>query len=410
VCCETACLGKCQACNAANKESGTASGDCEAAKKGTNPGNLCIKSATDDCGEQASCSGIEGVCAVAAFGTSCGPTVCNGTSVSGKICDGTGTCIDQTNANCFPYVCQGGACTSPCAQDVECDSQYYCQGGFCVPKLDNGLGCNAANQCKSSFCVDGVCCDSPCTGQCEACAESGKVGQCLPVTGKPRDPRPDCTGTGACKGQCDGANPTTCAWPAAAVECAPASCTGDTLQPAGTCDGNGGCSIPTTSNCVPYACDTAVGSCKATCVSDGDCAQGSKCDTTTGKCAVTSATCKDEHTVLLPNGQEQSCEPYKCVGGACQQQCSTSDDCAAGYECQGNQCVSESDAGSGGSAGTAGSAGSAGSAAGASGASGDGGGSADDGGCGCRVPAAPAQNPATLVLLALAALARRRRR
>ncbi|MCK6535170.1 MAG: hypothetical protein L6Q84_19530, partial [Polyangiaceae bacterium] len=83
VCCATECKGKCQACKAANKESGTASGDCEAAKQGSNPGLLCVKS-SDPCGDQAACSGVEGKCAVAAFGASCGPTTCNGNSVSGK--------------------------------------------------------------------------------------------------------------------------------------------------------------------------------------------------------------------------------------------------------------------------------------------------------------------------------------
>lgn len=420
VCCATACQGKCQACKAANKENGTASGVCEAAKKGSNPGGLCVKS-SDPCGEQASCSGTDGVCAVAAFATSCGPTTCNGTAVSGKICDGTGTCVDQQNAECSPYVCQAGSCTSPCTQDQQCVSDHYCSGGFCVPKLTNGKGCSATNQCTSSFCVDGVCCDSPCNGQCSACAEIGSVGTCKVVTGAPRAPRIDCTGTGACKGQCDGTNPNACAFPGSATTCQAAKCTGDVSQPAGTCDGTGSCTLPATSNCAPYGCDSVAGTCKTSCAGDTDCSQGATCNTTTGQCTTGAATCLDATTLKLANGQTQSCAPYKCVGGACQQQCSTPSDCATGYVCQGNACVAQdggTDAGTGGTGGTGGSGGSSSGGSDAGGASTGGsstGGkksdsSGDDGGCGCRVPAREQSSGAAwLVALGLAAAMRRRR-
>jgi len=435
VCCSSACQGKCQACKAANKENGTASGDCEAAKKGSNPGGLCIKS-TDPCGEQSSCSGTEGVCAVSAFGTACGPTTCNGTAVSGKVCDGTGTCIDQQNAECAPYLCQGGACTSPCTADVQCVTGNYCSGGFCVPKQGNGLACSAAKECTSSFCVDGVCCDSPCNAQCQACAEIGSVGTCKVVTGTPRPPRTDCAGSGTCKGQCDGANPTACTFPSTATQCQSGQCTGDVLQPAGNCDGTGACALPSTKNCAPYGCDSTAGSCKTTCTSTGDCSQGATCDTTTSQCTTASATCQDAYTVKLANGQSQSCSPYKCVGGACQQQCATSGDCAPGYSCSGTQCVADQDggagaAGSGGTGGggtggsatggstTGGGAGSGGTGGGnvdAGGAAGTAGGGAssssdDGGGCGCRVPASRGSGTGALwlALLAISAAARRRR-
>jgi len=421
VCCSSACQGKCQACKAANKENGTASGDCEAAKKGSNPGSLCIKS-TDPCGEQDSCSGTEGVCAVSAFGTACGPTVCNGTAVSGKVCDGTGTCIDQQNAECAPYLCQGGACTSPCTSDVQCVTGNYCSGGFCIPKQGNGLACSTANECSSSFCVDSVCCDSPCNAQCQACAEIGSVGTCKVVTGAPRPPRSDCAGSGACKGQCDGANPTSCTFPSTATQCQAGQCTGDVLQPAGNCDGAGACALPSTKNCAPYACDDTSGTCKSSCVANGDCSQGATCDSTSGQCTTGSATCQDAYTVKLANGQTQSCAPYKCVGGACQQQCSTSGDCAPGYSCSGTQCVADQDGGagtggaSGSGGGTTGGTGGGGNAdaGGAAGTAGKPGGSAssDEGGCGCRLPASRKRDTGSLLLLLLGVgvAVRRRRR
>lgn len=425
VCCDGTCTGKCMACAAGNKEDASMAnnGKCGAAKKGSNPGSQCVAS-SDPCGDQASCSGTPGECAKGAAGTSCGPTTCSNGAVSGKICNGAGACVDQTNAQCAPYVCKGAACSSPCTADTDCvttPQPHYCSNGVCIPKIDNGKTCTAAASCKSGFCIDQVCCDAPCNGQCEACAETGTLGQCTPVTGKPRGTRTDCAGTAGdkCKGTCDGANKSACAYPAAGTACKDAACTGDVSQPAGTCDGAGLCSQLSTKNCLPYGCNAASGVCNTTCASDTECAQGAKCDTNTGKCAVTSATCKDATTVLLPNGQSESCVPYKCVGGACQQQCSTTTDCADGYICQGSSCVAAeggTDSGVGGGSGAGGSSSggsstggsSTGGAGGTAGKKSDSGG--DEGGCGCRVPSKGAGSSAYwLAALGLAVLRRRRR-
>jgi MYXO-CTERM domain-containing protein len=282
-----------------------------------------------------------------------------------------------------------------------------------VPKIDNGKACQSANQCTSSFCVDGVCCDSPCTGQCESCAETGSVGQCKPRAGAPKAPKAACAGTGACVGQCDGANPNACVLPGASTQCSASSCTGDSLTPPGTCDSSGGCSVGVPKSCAPYACSD--GACKSTCASDGDCAAGAICDTNKGLCAVSGATCTDAFTVKLPNGQTQSCSPYKCVGGACQQQCVDGNDCAAGYDCVASSCVPK-DGGAGGSGGgSAGSAGSGGATADAgpdAGGATSGGEGSDEGGCGCRVAGAtPVRvGPAWLSGLVVVALGLRRRR
>ena len=412
VCCNTACTGKCMACSAGNKQDSSPanSGTCNAAKQGTNPGSQCVVS-TDPCGEQDSCSGTPGQCALGASGKSCGPTTCLNGNVTGKICNGAGLCTDQTNVACAPYVCKGSACSSPCTADTDCEANHYCATGVCVAKADNGKGCSAANACKSSFCADGVCCDSPCTGQCQACAESGSIGQCKVVSGKPREPRPDCLGTAGdkCKGACDGSSPNSCTYLAAGTACKDAACTGDVSQPAGACDGVGSCALPATKNCAPYGCGAATGTCKSSCASNPDCSQGATCDTSTGQCTTGSATCVDATTVKLANGQTESCAPYKCVAGACQQQCASPNDCASGYVCVGSACVTQdagSDSGSGGSGGSGGSS-TGGSATGGTKSSG----AADDGGCGCRVPAHERGSGAQwLVALALAAAFHRRAR
>lgn len=85
--------------------------------------------------------------------------------------------------------------------------------------------------------------------------------------------------------------------------------------------------------CTPYDCDEPAGVCRQECQYNGQCAQGSLCDTSTGLCAVASSRCEDAFTVKQPNGQAQSCMPYKCVGGSCQNVCSTGGDCGPGYAC-----------------------------------------------------------------------------
>jgi hypothetical protein len=94
--------------------------------------------------------------------------------------------------------------------------------------------------------------------------------------------------------------------------------------------------------CAPYGCDAKAEWCAASCVTDKDCAEGSVCATTTGKCAWMPTRCTDAFTIRSANGQTQSCAPYKCLANACQQQCVTSGDCASGYVCQdGVACVKQ---------------------------------------------------------------------
>jgi alpha-tubulin suppressor-like RCC1 family protein len=66
-----------------------------------------------------------------------------------------------------------------------------------------GDDCSAAGDCASDHCVDGVCCDVPCAGTCEACApalhgQRGHAGRCRPVA-KGTDPGEEC-GAASCSG------------------------------------------------------------------------------------------------------------------------------------------------------------------------------------------------------------------
>lgn len=411
VCCTTACNGTCVACAATLKQSLSASGTCGPALEGLDPQSSCDADAVGGCGKTGSCDG-KGACALVPQGAACGTdagagNTCVIQSAKGAICSGGGACyVESSPAGipCAPYACKNGSCAFPCAADADCQPPNRCESGVCKPKRQNGIACTDAGQCASGNCTDGVCCDANCSGQCQACNLAGKVGTCSFALGTPVAPRPDCSGSGACKGTCSGSG-DKCSYPGNATSCASASCTGDVSTAASTCDGTGACAAGETTPCVPFACDTTSGVCKKACAGDADCSQGGTCDTSTGKCAVASATCADAHTVKLPNNQTQSCSPYKCVGGKCQQQCSTSGDCAPDYECQGKSCVEVGDAAAGGSGGSAGGAGANPSSGGKSGSS-DGG---ADGGCGCSAPHSGKRGLAALLLLALGVVVRRRR-
>lgn len=109
-----------------------------------------------------------------------------------------------------------------------------------------GEACAAGEACASGSCVDGVCCDSPCAGVCEACDVPGRAGQCTPVTGQPRHGACEGDASGACAGSCDGKQGDSCAYPE--VECAPGSCAAGVATLAAKC-ARGTCPAPTTQAC-----------------------------------------------------------------------------------------------------------------------------------------------------------------
>ncbi len=70
--------------------------------------------------------------------------------------------------------------------------------GGSAPK-DDGESCADGGECKSGFCADGVCCATACDATCEACAEAGSPGLCVPVA-PATDPDDECAGDGVCDG------------------------------------------------------------------------------------------------------------------------------------------------------------------------------------------------------------------
>jgi RHS repeat-associated protein len=125
-----------------------------------------------------------------------------------------------------------------------------------------GLGCTANSQCTTGFCVDGVCCDTACNNNCDACNLPNLVGTCSPM--------PSGTSCRAATGACDVAEvcngssvtcpadalapPTTTCRPAAPGGCDVAeTCTGTSAA----CPADGFAAATTTCRPANGACDVA---------------------------------------------------------------------------------------------------------------------------------------------------------
>ncbi|MBK7402465.1 MAG: hypothetical protein IPJ34_41100 [Myxococcales bacterium] len=202
-----------------------------------------------------------------------------------------------------------------------------------------GIACAKNTDCATGFCTDGVCCDTACTGQCEACDATGSVGTCTAVAGAPHAPRTACVaaGTGVCARACDGKDRTQCNFGAKTVECSAATCASGSATAASTCDGAGNCPTPTKTDCAPYACGGTA--CKTSCAGDADCGGANVCDTKTGKCVVAVAfKCSADGLTSIPTDTSKppvACAPYVCdtSTGQCPTRCATTRDCMSGNAC-----------------------------------------------------------------------------
>lgn len=215
----------------------------------------CNTDCSGPCGACSIAAGAEadGTCAVVPRGAegspSCGDLACNGQSAECSPCESDEDCplerhcaADQT---CRPQgelgeaceagagtACRSGFCADGVCCERECTAAEACAAALKVSGDDgscgeakaavNGSFCTGGESCTSGHCVDGVCCDAPCDGSCEACTQAlkgdGADGTCGYVAAglNPRrsaaDPSPDCTDDGACSGalSCDGSGACAC--------------------------------------------------------------------------------------------------------------------------------------------------------------------------------------------------------
>ncbi len=372
-CCNVGCQEDCRACDYVGKE-GTCTfhsplsdpeDDCPVCTVCDGIGNCGIvtegEDPVDDCDitEQSECD-LDGTCDGAAAcrywlpGTICVEQWCvpendgmGDYQVNADTCDGAGECVDNEFTGCYPYICNGDwGCYENCMTDAECAPDSWCKGTECVEKKDNGEPCSspeAGNECKSDHCVDGVCCDTACDIECQACNLEGTEGAC---TGHPLDTDPEndcvlcevCSGSSTCifsvdgtdptndcedsspdvdpkcqqDGQCDGAGECRLWLPG--TVCLAQYCVVKTLHPADTCNGTGTCADNGTQECTPYACNEGGSACRTFCEED--------------------AHCYDDHWC----NPSQECVPKKENGELCngQNEC-LSDFCVDGYCCE-NAC------------------------------------------------------------------------
>lgn len=133
-----------------------------------------------------------------ADGTVCGDPSCD----SGQLTRAA-TCQSATCTAGETSACPGGSgcadamtCDS-CENDTDCSENQFCgpQGG-CVSDLEAGGACDRAAQCGSGFCTDSVCCESACSGTCEACGSNGTCDAIEAGT----DPANECEGDLSCDG------------------------------------------------------------------------------------------------------------------------------------------------------------------------------------------------------------------
>jgi hypothetical protein len=207
------------------------------------------------------------------------------------------------------------------------------QGAAYVEALLSQAGdsCSADSTCGTGHCVDGVCCETACTSQCQACDVPGNAGICSTISGSPHQSHAPCASSGpGCGGTCDGSHPDVCTYPPGGTPCA-STCSGDE-ETDSTCDGKGACVPGSPATCRNnLRCNAATGACYATCSESSQCAGGYVC--AAGKCAP-GAGCSDSHTSQGPTGA-QDCRPYTCDGvtGRCNSACTTVDQCSAPSVC-----------------------------------------------------------------------------
>ena len=291
VCCESACVGQCQACAEPNQL-----GQCVTIS-GVPRGTVRVR-----------CGGI-GTCAAVCNGSDplacqyprsekqCTPANCTaGVAKVASTCDGVGACSTVTGMACVSNLCADATqCAGGCSTAQPCGTGQYCEPTTkaCLPLKANGDACTQGQDfaCASGQCVDGVCCDSACGGQCESCAEGTSKGRCVAVTGAPRGSRrPACSGTrDACRGVCEGTSRTQCAYPGGNVTCVPASCTSGSLTGASVCNTLGDYTFqPAPMACHSGQCSATPGQCLI-CAAGLACDGGLVCDAANGVCVAPAA-------------------------------------------------------------------------------------------------------------------------
>jgi hypothetical protein len=281
VCCDTACVG-CNACS--NALTGQDNGKCAPVVSGQDPHAACAdETATNQCGNDGTCDG-KGSCSKVASTHLCAAAACSSDGksfLSATTCnrDGSGACTTATPQDCAGFPCTATGCAKPCATNTDCSATSYCvtSTGKCAARKQDGSPAVNTYECTSGSVADGVCCNGPCTGQCQSCKQT--PGVCKAVT----TPRTACGGSGTCGVmKCDGAH-ADCVLPGNEVAC-PASCSSDlSAKITSACNGAGACGAAQSTACNAQYCKA--GQCVAKLANNtGGCTTDTVCSS--GNCSV----------------------------------------------------------------------------------------------------------------------------
>ncbi len=131
VCCDAACAGQCEACDAPNNV-----GTC-AAIAGLPHGGRPACSGSGVCA--GSCDGSKGdACNYPGAAVSC--SSCTSDVETLGQCDGSGSCEEQAPTPCAPYACGAEVCRTSCASNTDCVGGTTCVAGGCVQPGVGGSG------------------------------------------------------------------------------------------------------------------------------------------------------------------------------------------------------------------------------------------------------------------------------
>jgi hypothetical protein len=287
------------------------SGDCC-----TSPGQCTAHGWAPRCDDGPTCQGSKGT-----------PS-CSASFQCGVITEGDDSpCAGQVSQACGPYpsiFCtnavtqppdQSALCPGSCTNDLGCDTTAYCDAAnHCLPDGGPGVACAGTSQCQSAICTDGVCCNTTCTGGCEACDLGASSGTCTLVPDG-ADPDSEC-GSVSCIGYYSGWSGDSCRRKA------------DLSPAATTCDGAGACRAaaqectaqtlpgPITTTCNATCQDPNLATCTGT--TAGVCTNVNPGNQTCGNgaCQVTVPQCS--------NGAPVTCVPNS--GAATTETCNNLDD------------------------------------------------------------------------------------
>ena len=341
VCCNTACSdattgGLCVSFKVPGKV-----GTCSPVPAGgADPKKLCTASnaLAGDCSNDGTCNGAN-ACRPWSTATGCRLASCTGSTLTPSAnCDGSGHCPAATTQGCSPYQCAATSpsCLTTCTLDSNCTGGLTCikQNNQCGTKLAPGQNCKADSDCDTTqgnyVCsAEGVCCTSACSGACQSCVLSGKLGTCSNIAASvtPRDTT-TCVVSPPCghNGMCDGNS--NCQFFSSSTICIAASCapavSGELLSriPVRNCDGAGNCAPADAVLCDAFQCNANTGQCKTACTVASVASDCNTLSSSSGgySCIVSSGAsqgiCQRE-----PNGSPCAngfaCSSGNCVGGIC---------------------------------------------------------------------------------------------